>query len=159
MGFGLQSLREDYRKEFERWRNRANVRILLLDPTFPVAEYSYAAQRDNEETDDIGDIEKNVHRFLEELRPILQASGSHTFEVHLYRCLPSLNIFRIDNEMFWGPYLIGQPSRSNPTFIVHKSGLLFPKFLAHFNDIWDNTEFSISAQDFQKKFGAGPEIS
>ncbi len=158
MGYGLQSLRQDYRNDFKRWRNRANVRILLLDPTFPVTDHSYAAQRDKEERDDSGNIEKNVHRFLEEVQPLLESTDSHTFEVRLYRCLPSLNIFRIDSEMFWGPYLIGQPSRSNPTFLAHKSGLLFPRFLEHFNEIWTNPELSISVQDYQKNRQANSEI-
>lgn len=157
MGFGLESLRQDYRNDFKRWRNRANVRILLLDPTFPVPQYSYAAQRDKEEDDNPGNIENNVQRFLEEIEPILEPSGSHTFEVRLYRCLPSLNIFRIDNEVFWGPYLIGQPSRSNPTFIAQKNGHLFPKFMAHFDEIWKNPELSISARDFQKSIGTKSE--
>ena len=148
MGFGMESLRQDYRNDFKRWRNRAKVRILLLDPTFPIPENSFAMQRDKEEQDDSGNIERHVQRFLEEILPIAEEIGPHSFEIRLYKCLPSVNIFRIDDEMFWGPYLIGQPSRSNPTFIAHKSGLLFPKFMGHFDAIWNNPDFSISARDY-----------
>ena len=52
MGFGLNSLRQDYGYAFSRWRDRATVRILLIDPRYPNSENSYASQRDAEEKDD-----------------------------------------------------------------------------------------------------------
>jgi hypothetical protein len=158
MGFGLQSLRQDYGNDFESWRNRAKVRILMLDPTFPLVNQSYAMERDKEEHDDVGNIEKNVQRFLEELAPILQSQGAHSFEVRLYRCLPTLNIFRIDDEMFWGPYLIGKPSRSNPTFVAAKGGILFEKFKDHFDHIWANKELSVSVADYLKERASRADV-
>src|SRR5689334_16270790 len=151
VGFGLESLRQDYHDEFARWKGRANVRILLLDPMFPDPTYSYAAQRDKEEKDNIGNIKLSVERFLKDVTPLLGKSDSHSFEVRLYRCLPAVNICRIDNEMFWGPYLIGQPSRSNPTFIAVKGGILFDRLADHFQQIWTDPELSISVQEYAQE--------
>src|SRR5207302_5355806 len=96
IGFGLRALREDYLREFQDWKQRANVRILLLDPEFPSAQFSYARQRDNEEGNSQGSTESDVQKFIKETSHLTGAGGEHTFEVRLYRCLPAINIFRID---------------------------------------------------------------
>jgi hypothetical protein len=148
MGFGMKTLREDYRDEFARWRERANVRILLLHPLYPDAAHSYARQRDTEERDTVGSIAANVNRFLEEIGPLVASSGTHRFDIRLYRCLPSVNVFRVDDEMFWGPYLVGGQSRNNPTFIVERGGKLFGILTAHFDAIWNDPELSVSITDY-----------
>jgi hypothetical protein len=140
MGFGLKALREDYADQFQAWGARANVRILLIDPSSPNPLCSYAQQRDVEEADPPGTIKKDVDQFIEKMRTLRIKSPGHKFEVRLYKCLPSVNIFRIDDELFWGPYLIHQQSRKTPTLLVRRGGLLYDQFLEHFERIWnDNT--------------------
>lgn len=134
MGYGLSTLREDFRNEFAAWRERAHVRILLLDPTYPQANVTYAEQRDREEDEPLGSIAAEVSHFVNEIRELL----NERFEVRLYTCLPSVNVFRVDDEMFWGPYLMNTASRNTPTFVVRASGELFPVFQQHFEDIWQN---------------------
>ena len=73
---------------------------------------------------------------------IVRRSDSPRFQVRLYKCLPSVNIFRIDDELFWGPYLIREQSRNTPTFIVRKGGILFDTLAKHFNTIWSDPELS-----------------
>src|SRR5271166_1771436 len=148
MGFGLKTLREDYHDEFARCRVRASVRILMIDPRFPDAATSYAWQRDTEEQDNPGSIQTNVDRFLKDIGPLVGSSGVHRFEIRLYRCLPSVNLFRVDDEMFWGPYLIGGQSRNNPTFIVRRGGQLFTILQKHFDDIWRDDRLSVSLADY-----------
>jgi len=138
MGFGLRTLNQDFSADFLNWSKRANVRILLLDPTFPNPNASYAGQRDREEGNTPGTIEDDVKLFLEKTLPVLGPS----FQVRLYRCLPAVNLFRIDNEAFWGPYLMQVPSRNTPTFIVASEGALFPVLLEHFDKIWNNDDLS-----------------
>jgi hypothetical protein len=57
--------------------------------------------------------------------------------VRLYRSIPALNICRVDEELFWGPYLVGGPSRNNPTIIVKKGGIMFDRLMNHFNMVWE----------------------
>lgn len=134
MGYGLSTLREDFRNDFSAWRERAHVRILLLDPTYPRDDVSYAEQRDGEEKEPVGSIAAEVAHFVEEVAAVLD----ERFEVRLYTCLPSVNIFRVDNEVFWGPYLMGTASRNTPTLVVRSGGELFRVFEQHFDDIWEN---------------------
>jgi hypothetical protein len=47
LGFGQRSFREDHIEDFSAWTARGvSIRLLLLDPTFPSPEHSYATQRD-----------------------------------------------------------------------------------------------------------------
>lgn len=141
IGYGLSSLREDFRNDFATWRERAHVRILLLDPEYPRKNLSYAEQRDSEEEEPVGSIADEVAHFVDEIRPHL----GDRFEVRLYTCLPSVNIFRVDDEMFWGPYLMSTASRNTPTFVIRAGGELFRVFEQHFEDIWDNHSHSVDA--------------
>lgn len=141
MGFGLKHLKEDYGKDFESWAARARVRILLIDPTSPSKRNSYAAQRCLEEQDEKGSIETSVNAFLEATKA-LRADPAGAFQVRLFTCLPSVNIFRVDNEMFWGPYLIREQSRNTPTFLVKRRGVLFERLLEHFDRIWNDDKLS-----------------
>ena len=138
MGFGLRHLRQDYREAFSTWKTRATVRILLLDPEFPNSDISFGRQRDVEENDTAGTINNDVKSFITDVAPLL----GDQFTVRLYRCLPTVNIFRVDDEIFWGPYLIGRVSRNSPTFVVRHQGELFSMLEEHFNEIWTKDAFS-----------------
>lgn len=137
MGCGLNALREDYRGEFANWSQRCKVRVLLIDPGYPQTPNSYAQQREEEEGDRPGSIAASVESFIRDTAD-LPGTGDR-FSVRLYGCIPALNIFRVDDEIFWGPYLTGGPSRNNPTFIVKKGGVLFDRLMTHFELIWEKS--------------------
>ena len=143
LGFGMASLREDYGDEFPAWSHRARVRILLLDPSFPTNKQSYADQRDIEEHNQPGKIRNDVALFLKFVAEKRGIDRSR-FEVRLLRCLPSVNIFRAGDNLFWGPYLLGAPSRNTPTLLVG-SGFLQRRLREHFDDLWRSGEFSCPA--------------
>jgi len=141
VGFGLKHLKEDYGSEFRGWASRAKVRILLIDPESPSTRNSYASQRSIEEQDARDSIQNSVRAFLDATQS-LRADPNCDFQVRLFTCLPSINIFRVDNEMFWGPYLMGEQSRNAPTFLVQRGGVLFERILAHFERIWNDDALS-----------------
>ena len=142
LAFGLSSLLEDLGDEFPRWKARAQVRILLIDPDYPdnvsvEGDSSLADLRDRDEGRDLGTIRSDVVRFVRETSDLRDAA----FQVRLYRCLPTVNIFRVDGEMFWGPYLVKEQGRNTPTFLV-RHGVMYDTLLRHFNNIWESSEFS-----------------
>jgi hypothetical protein len=138
LGFGLNSLRQDFSGEFEEWARRCQVRVLILNPNAPTIKLSYANARDREEGDTVGTIRGEVAQFLDETRD-LRASNPN-FKVRLYGTMPSVNIFRVDGSMFFGPYLLQQPSRNTPTLLVN-DGFLFDRLTEHFERLW-SPEFS-----------------
>ena len=143
LGFGLAALRQDYGPEFDEWAKHAVVRVLLIDPDYPNGGSSYARQRDLEERSSPGQISSDVEAFLRDTSDLRSANKG--FQVRLMRCLPSVNIFRVDDDIFWGPYLMGGPSRNLPTFVVAEPGRMYKTLRAHFDAIWDSSDFSAPA--------------
>jgi hypothetical protein len=141
LGFGQSSLRQDHLSSFVSWSHRAHVRILLIDPEFLAKRYSLADQRDREEGNSRGSIAQDVRTFLEDIGK-LEGLNRERFQIRLARVLPTTSIFRIDNELFFGPYLLGQQSRNSPTFLVREGGYLFRHYKDHFDNVWRSDEFS-----------------
>lgn len=138
LGFGLSSFREDHLKDFPRWKLHVPIRILLLDPEYPSAEHSYAHQRDAEERNPVGTISSQVLKFIEETRHL----RDERFHIRLYRCLPMINMFRIDDDVLWGPFVIPEQSRNTPTFLCSRDGFLFDTLVSHFESIWQSDTLS-----------------
>ena len=138
LGFGQRALLEDYQSKFVEWKLRAKVRILLLDPDYPSASNAVADLRDLDENQTVGTISNEVKQFIRN-SSALHGAGFH---IRLYRCLPSVNIFRVDDEMFWGPYFIRKVSRNSPTFVVERGGDLYDELLSHFETIWRDDSLS-----------------
>ena len=141
MGFGLRHLREDYGSDFQQWAEKATVRILMLDPDFPSKNNPIADLRDVEEKNDRGEIKKDVMRMIRMSGDIVKDNNLN-FRIRLYRCLPSINLFRIDQDVFWGPYFVGDVSRNMPTFLMEGGGRLSSRLIEHFDQIWASEEFS-----------------
>lgn len=137
LGFGLKDFRRDYMEELGVLSVKAQVRILVLDP-----ESAYSSQRDLEENQSKGVIESEVREFIERFRS-LYGKDSHALQLRKYRSLPEVNIFRIDKDIFWGPYLVERASSNTPTIRVRQGGYMFDALESHFERIWE--DFSESA--------------
>lgn len=135
IGYGLSSFRQDFLGEFVAWSHRARVRILLLDPDFPSRESSLADQRDREENHSIGRTRADIDAFE---KAVSELTGLKRGNFHVRRvcCIPSINVFRIDDDIFWGPYLMHQQSRNTPTLLATRGGYLFSTLEEHFEALW-----------------------
>lgn len=147
LAFGLSALLEDLGEDFETWKTRAKVRILIIDPEYPVGPTngpvsSLADLRDRDEGRDPGTIRSHVQKFVRQTSDLVDDN----FQVRLYKCLPTINIFRVDGEIFWGPYLVQEQGRNTPTFLV-RHGIMFKALLRHFEKIWKSSELSREVPD------------
>lgn len=138
IGFGLSAFREDFQTEIPRWKDGAHVRILILDPEFPSGRTSYASQRDREEGNSEGKIAEECRKFVDDFGHLVGKGPKGSLEIRKYRCLPTVNILRVDDELFWGPYLVNRQSRNTPTFLVKRGGFLYTHFNDHFDHIWNH---------------------
>lgn len=146
MGFGLNALREDFVGQFAEWATRARVRILLVDPDAPATASTYVELRDIEESNTQGRTRAEVLRFIADTKA-LWSEPNGNFQLRLAKSLPSVNMFRIDDEVFWGPYLIsssryGRASRNLPTIVVKRPGYMFDRLLDHFDQIFTSDVLS-----------------
>lgn len=141
LGFGLRALREDFLADFENWLAHAPIRVLLVDPEAPARRWHYTDQRDLEEGNDVGSIARDVRNFVTATVGIKRA-WPERFEVRLYQSVPAVNVCRIDDDVFWGPYLMGEQSRNTPTFLVARTGPMFNLLTSHFEQIWTSDAYS-----------------
>ena len=138
IGLGLSSFREDYARQFAEWSRRAKVRILVLDPDFPSRNHSLADCRDLEEGGAKGEIRADVEAFLRAVAGNVDIDRAR-FEVRKMRSIPAINLLRIDDEIFWGPYLMAERSRNTPTLLV-RGGFMFDNLVQHFEETWKAAE-------------------
>ncbi|CDX37645.1 conserved exported hypothetical protein [Mesorhizobium plurifarium] len=146
IGFGLSSFRQDYGNQFAHLARSMQIRILLLDPTFPSSGQSYAEQRDIEEGSPKGTIARDVEAFIK-TSAATRAAYPDNFQIRLLKCLPSINYFRFDNELLWGPYLVANQSRNMPTLLVAKGSFLFDRLSDHFEKLWSSSELSAPCEN------------
>jgi hypothetical protein len=141
LGFGLSSFRQDYGNQFSELSFKTRFRILLLDPDFPSSNESIASIRDREEGNNVGNIKRDIEAFENTIRTA-QGLNKDNFSARRLAALPSINVFRIDDELFWGPYLIANQSRNMPTLLVRRGGFLYDQIKAHFDELWASDQFS-----------------
>lgn len=150
LGLGLSAFREDFRGKLIEWaRAGRDIRILVLDPDFPSSENSLARIRDLEEGNDIGRIGRESERFIDDFAET--ARDWPNFRVRYYQAIPSLNMLRAGNEMFWGPYIVGTQSRNMPTLLVEQGGFLFENLKGHFEKLWTDQNFSRDPYEIDEK--------
>jgi hypothetical protein len=138
IGYGLSAFREDYAQEFEAWSGRADVRVLVIDPDFPAKQCSLADIRDVEENRPTGEIRREVERFEAELAGLASLDRTR-FQCRRMRTIPAINLLRIDDEIFWGSYLMAEQSRNTPTLLVRRGGFLFDVLARHFEATWNSS--------------------
>ncbi len=136
IGYGLKAFREDYSEQFIAWSRKAHVRILLTDPDFPSTQYSFANIRDAEENRQVGETCESVLTFEQEVNGLEQLDRKR-FQIRRMPTIPAINLLRIDDEIFWGPYLMGEQSRNTPTLLVRRGGFMFDALSRHFDATWE----------------------
>jgi hypothetical protein len=138
IGYGLSAFREDYLQEFASWSRRADIRVLVIDPDFPSKSKSLADIRDAEEKRPIGEIRKAVESFERELAGLANLDRAR-FQLRRMATIPAINLLRIDDEIFWGPYLMAEQSRNAPTLLVRRGGFMFDVLVNHFEATWTSS--------------------
>ena len=141
LALGLSAFREDYYDQMGKWCKQAKIRILVIDPEFPRDDVSYARQRDLEENNAVGQIKTDAEMFIKTFKDLCEKYPEN-LKIKKYKVIPSVNILRADDEMFWGPYIIGTQSRNMPTLIVKRGGFIFESLQDHFGRIWNDSRFS-----------------
>ncbi len=142
LGYGLKTFLEEHKDDFSAWKERCQVRILLIDPDFPSPQSPLCNQRDIEENKPSGTIKSEVLDFVSKTKLIIGQGSKGSFSIKYFRCIPSITIFRIDDEILWGPYFVDRLSRDTPMFIVKKGGVLYDQLNEQFEKIWENKNFS-----------------
>lgn len=154
----LNRLRRNHGRRLLELARTLRIRIALLDPQFPVPNEmaSLAAIREKEERGSQGDIRRSVAAWYYDVwRPYCEQhavlpsdpEGPGLF-MKLYRVLPTVNLFRADNRLFVGPYLVSVEDHKTPSMVFdaiphatrHVGTRLFETYQKHFDEIWNSED-------------------
>ena len=130
VGFGLHSFNLDYMRKLGELSKHATIRILIVNPESP-----HARARDLEEKQSPDTIKREAEEFITQFAELYHGN-SLKLQLRAYDTLPMVNIFRIDRDLFWGPYLLDRNSSNTFTVRARRHGSVYSQLLAHFESVW-----------------------
>ena len=132
LAWGLASFREDYGEQLLGWVAKGiRIRFLLMNPNSPQGRMLCDLQ-DEVEGRRPGSTANDISTFLTVVQPVKGSLEIRTSSFH-----PSINMFRVDEDIFFGPYLAPSVSRNAPTAILSEAHWLYGTLLAHFDWLWE----------------------
>ena len=114
-----------------------NVRILTMDPD---CENVFLKQREKEEGNQEGDILNSINQLVEWANKLNKKSRKGTIKIKGYRCMTLDFYWRVDDEIYIGPYWYKFSSQNTITykFVSGKQG--FDMYADYFEQLWDDEE-------------------
>jgi hypothetical protein len=152
----LKRFRREHERTLMERAASTRIRVALLDPAFPLPEdhVSLAAIREKEERSAVGAIRRDVAEWAGVIARYNQAvaagrivpEGDSGLAVRLYNILPTINLFRVDTNLFVGPYLLDVEDRETPTFLLRSAttgpasmeATMFRVYQRHFDAMWND---------------------
>lgn len=136
VAFGLSNFRSKYSKKVESClKNGVNFRILTMNPNS-----DFIHQREKEENSAEGQIVKSVNDLVNWADNFNQKGYKGKIIVKGYSCMTLDFYWRVDDEIFIGPYWYGQPSNQTITYAFSEGGKGFTQYSNYFEDLWDNKD-------------------
>ncbi len=137
VAFGLSNFRSKYTSKVEVClRKGVNIRILTMDPDSELVHI-----REKEENAVQGQIEKSI-RDLVEWANKLNSENRNKGKIIIkgYSCMTLDFYWRVDDELFIGPYWYGQPSNQTITYAFKEGGKGFAQYTTYFENLWESKE-------------------
>jgi hypothetical protein len=111
--------------------------VLLQDPLHPPGTWTFTNHRDFEEGNTIGADLGKVYDFILKFGIDQQFRGGGSYELRLSRAMPTICYFRIDDCIYWAPYLAQTYGDRSPHMKVDRGGELFEVLERHFDRLWE----------------------
>jgi hypothetical protein len=142
VAFGLKSFRSGHRSEIlQCLMNGVNIRIITMDP-----DSTNAQNRASEEGETIEQIAHSINDLIEWCKILnrdakKKSAKAGQIRIMKYKCMTLDFYWRCDDELYFGPYLLGKDSQQTVTFRAIKGGKLFDMYTEYFEELWQNGEF------------------
>lgn len=135
VAFGLSNFRSKYSRKVETCLKKGvNFRILTMDPNS-----EFVHQREKEENTVDGQIAKSIKDLVEWADILNRKKYKGKIIVKGYNCMTLDFYWRVDNEMYVGPYWYCQPSNQTITYAFSEGGKGFTQYSTYFEDLWENS--------------------
>jgi hypothetical protein len=136
--------------EWGRRCHETTIQVLLQDPLHPPGPWTFTNHRDYEEGNAVGNDLNQVYSFIRKFGVKERFSGGGSWELRLTRAIPTICYFRIDDRIYWAPYLARVVGDRSPHMVVDRGGSLFEILERHFDQLWEaeaDREVSVPTDD------------
>lgn len=137
IAFGLKSFRTNRRSDVLSCMQRGmNVRLLVMNPSSMFIE-----QRELEEKASAGSIQKSILDLVDWADKLNRESNKGKIQIKFYDCMTLDFYWRMDDELYVGPYLLEFESQQTVTYKYVKGGKGFKLYSEYFESLWNNSSF------------------
>lgn len=137
IAFGLKSFRSNRRNDVLRcMQNGMDVRLLVMDPTS-----DFVKQREFEESAAPESISKSIWDLIEWAEELNRQSNYGKIQIRFYDTMTLDFYWRLDDEIYIGPYMLDVESQQTITYKYVKGGKGFRLYSEYFESLWNNKKF------------------
>lgn len=138
VAFGLKSFRSKQAKRVEGCLRRGvNFRILTMDP-----ESQFVRQREIEENEAEGQIKHTIEDLVRWADTYNAKGYKGRILVKGYNTMTLDFYWRVDDELYIGPYWINVSSQQTITYKFERDGKGFATYADYFESLWEDTSLS-----------------
>lgn len=136
IAFGLKTFRTQQHARVVRCLQRGvNFRIITMKPDSP-----FVRQREIEEDEQEGQIEKTIIDLISWANILNTKSYPGKIEIKGYSCMTLDFYWRVDDNLYIGPYWYRLGSQQTITYRYNKVGLAFSLYTEYFDRLWNSPE-------------------
>ena len=140
VAFGLKSFRTMHDKKIEKLLRRGiDVRILTMNPD---VNNIFLTQREKEENEPPGQILNSIIGLVEWADKLNKLKFTGKIIVKGYECMTLDFYWRVDNEVYIGPYCYGIGSQQTITYKFKEGKIGFDLYTDYFERLWNDKEIT-----------------
>ena len=135
VAFGLKSFRNEAGSIAEAMLKKGvNIRIITMNP-----DSEFVHQREREEDVQQGHIEHTIRQLIEWADQLNSKNFAGKVTIKGYSCMTLDFYWRVDDEVYIGPYLYGYESQKTISY-KFSSGRGFNHYTEYFDKLWSNEQ-------------------
>ena len=136
VAFGLSSFRDKNKERVETClRNGVNFRILTMAP-------DSKKMKVREEEENNKNIKNSILQLVDWAKELNQKGYNGNIQIKVYNCMTLDFYWRVDNELYVGPYWYGHDSQQTITFKFSANGKGFEQYTSYFEELWKDPKIS-----------------
>ena len=136
VAFGLRSFRSKHTEPIEDClRREVQIRLITMNPSS-----SFADQRDSEEHENEGNTKNSINNLVEWADELNDKGYKGKIEIKGYSCMTLDFYWRVDDDLYIGPYWYGVPSQQTITMKFIAGGIGFEEYAAYFERLWNDND-------------------
>lgn len=141
IAFGLKSFRAKHTKKVEKILKRGvDIRILTMNPD---EDNLFLRQREIEEEETEGQIKNSIKQLVDWSNKLNSRNYAGKIEIKGYKCMTLDFYWRVDNEIYIGPYWYHFGSQQTITYKFRKGKKGFDIYSEYFEGLWNDNDNTV----------------